>query len=291
MRRFYWHLVDIASRLLEADERDAVRGDLTESGESGGHALRGVLGLVVRRQAGLWKDWRPWLVLVGLIVPLGMALSIASKLAAGRSATYLWLYVNNWDWALLRHAEFWYELRDSTAAVLAICLPLICWSWTTGFVLGSRSRRVVPVYGALLGLTLAFGVLLGAPRYLEYLVQYTLRPEHSDASNPVDAVAFYREMLPLLVQVLLVAAPAVWGIRQGARSGRFPRWVRLLIGSAACTALLMLVLEEPGFVFFLKAFWLQGVWQTRPMRLLGWVVYWPVGYALACSIRLMRRTA
>ncbi|MPY90708.1 MAG: PQQ-binding-like beta-propeller repeat protein [Luteitalea sp.] len=51
MRRVSWWSVDMVSRLLEADERDAVRGDLTESGASGERALRDVLGLVMRRQA------------------------------------------------------------------------------------------------------------------------------------------------------------------------------------------------------------------------------------------------
>jgi hypothetical protein len=47
--------------MLDSDERLAVRGDLEESGETGLQAVWDVLGLVVRRQAALWKDWRPWL--------------------------------------------------------------------------------------------------------------------------------------------------------------------------------------------------------------------------------------
>jgi hypothetical protein len=66
MTRVWWWLADMVSRLLEPDECDAVRGDLAESGATGGEALRDLLGLVVRRQAALWMDWRPWLALVGL---------------------------------------------------------------------------------------------------------------------------------------------------------------------------------------------------------------------------------
>jgi hypothetical protein len=36
MMRMCWWLVDIVSRTLEPDERDAVRGDLTESGRVAG---------------------------------------------------------------------------------------------------------------------------------------------------------------------------------------------------------------------------------------------------------------
>jgi hypothetical protein len=53
MTRTCWWLVDIASRMLEPDERDAVRGDLAESGVTGGYALRDLLGLLARRQAML----------------------------------------------------------------------------------------------------------------------------------------------------------------------------------------------------------------------------------------------
>jgi hypothetical protein len=43
MTRICWWFVDLVSRMLDPDEREAVRGDFVESGESGGHALRGVL--------------------------------------------------------------------------------------------------------------------------------------------------------------------------------------------------------------------------------------------------------
>ena len=39
MIRLWWWLVDIVSQGLEPDERDAVRGDLAECGETGGQAL------------------------------------------------------------------------------------------------------------------------------------------------------------------------------------------------------------------------------------------------------------
>src|SRR6185503_6548406 len=122
MIRICWWLVDIVSRALEPNEQDAVRGDFAESGESSGQALRDVLGLVVRRQAALWNDWRPWLVLVGLIVPLGMLLSIVSRSTANMNATYVWLYANNWDWALLKNAGFWYTFADSATLVFGRCL-------------------------------------------------------------------------------------------------------------------------------------------------------------------------
>jgi hypothetical protein len=59
MTQACWKLVGMLSRMLDSDERLAVRGDLEESVETGLQAVWDVLGLVVRRQAALWKDWRP----------------------------------------------------------------------------------------------------------------------------------------------------------------------------------------------------------------------------------------
>src|SRR5207244_2176377 len=149
---------------------------------NGVQALGDVVGLVVRRQAALWNDWRPWAVLGALIIPLGMLLSILSWTKAGLSATYLWMYANNWDWAFLTDRAFWYAFAYSVTVISYSFLLLVCWSWTAGFVLGSMSRRFVEVYGLLFCLMLVFGCLLGAPRYFAYFFQYVPhRPQTPDA--------------------------------------------------------------------------------------------------------------
>lgn len=58
MTNFCWRLVDLLSRMLKRDERDAVLGDQAESGVSGGQALRDLLGLIARRQVALWQEWQ-----------------------------------------------------------------------------------------------------------------------------------------------------------------------------------------------------------------------------------------
>jgi hypothetical protein len=75
-------LFDLVCQLLERDERDAVQGDLLESGESPWQSLVAVLGLVVRREAALWTNWRPWLAAFGLALPssfllMGFSLSVS----------------------------------------------------------------------------------------------------------------------------------------------------------------------------------------------------------------------
>ena len=77
--------MDIVSRLLERDEREAVRGDLVEAGESAWQGLLDVLGLVVRRQAMLWKNWRPWLATFGVALPCTLLLMGFSLMSADLS--------------------------------------------------------------------------------------------------------------------------------------------------------------------------------------------------------------
>ena len=79
MKRLWWWVVEPVSRFLERDEREAVLGDLAESRQTGPRALLDVLDVVIRRQARLWMTWRPWLVSVCLILPVGMLLSIVSR--------------------------------------------------------------------------------------------------------------------------------------------------------------------------------------------------------------------
>ena len=145
MNRIAWWLVEVAARSLEPGEREAVSGDVAESGETGGQALRDVLGLVVRRQAELWKDWRPWLVLLGLVVPLGVLLSLVSRMTADSSGIYAWMYLNNWTWTYLSNAGARADLIRYGAGISLNYLALVCWSWTGGFVLGVWSRRTIAV--------------------------------------------------------------------------------------------------------------------------------------------------
>src|SRR5580658_5018096 len=76
MNRICWWLVERLSRRLEPGERDAVLGDIAESGETGAEALRDLAGLA-ERQAVVRGNGAPTLLslglaLAGLIAPVGM---------------------------------------------------------------------------------------------------------------------------------------------------------------------------------------------------------------------------
>ena len=198
MSRICWWLAGLLSRMLEADERDVVRGDFAESGETGGQALRDTLSIVARRQAALWKDWRPWLALIGVVGPLGMLLSLMSRHVADTSAVPIWLYVNNWQMAHLTNAGFRHDLAQYLVRISMEYATLMCWSWTSGFALASLSRRTIQVNGALFCLVLLFGELSGTPQ------------SHYHAA--VFAVPFYNTIFPWIVQTVLVLLPSLWGM-------------------------------------------------------------------------------
>jgi hypothetical protein len=135
-----WSLVDLAAQLLERDEREAVLGDLVEAGESCWQALPGVLSLIIRRQALLWKNWRPWLASFGLALP-------ASLLLMGFSLSVSQSYHQFIAPAILRTTGL--IVRPGFWLLLCNIFLLVLWSWTGGFVMGSVSRRTVWVSAVL----------------------------------------------------------------------------------------------------------------------------------------------
>ena len=82
MSRTESRLVGFVSHLLEPNEREVVLGDLEEGGDSARQSLVAILGLVIRREAALWRNWRPWLAAFGLALPfsfllMGFSLSVS----------------------------------------------------------------------------------------------------------------------------------------------------------------------------------------------------------------------
>jgi hypothetical protein len=128
-------LFSLASRMLEPEEREAVEGDLLEAGETAWESFCGVVGLVLRREAALWRQWRPWMAAFGVALPF-------SFLLMGFS-----LSVSRGYQQLVSHAG----LGLGPGWVLFLCnvLLLAGWAWTGGFVVGSVSRRTLWVSGLL----------------------------------------------------------------------------------------------------------------------------------------------
>jgi len=200
MKRVCWWLVDVACRMLDRSEREAVRGDLAESGESGGQALLGVFGLVARRQAALLSDWRCWLALAVFVVPLGMLLSFFATRTADWSAVYIWLYANNWTWSYVTNAGNRLCLLNQSASIFDQYLLLSCGAWMGGFMLGRLSRRFIWINA------FAFCLVLVIP-------QLSVTHVHGPLHKAVFSLTFYNVFFPLLLLMVLVLIPSIWGLR------------------------------------------------------------------------------
>jgi hypothetical protein len=192
--------VEWLAGMLSADERDAVLGDLAEAHAGPTEAVRELLGLLVRRQIELWSEWRPWLVLGGLVAPCALLLNYLASRDAHRTAIYLWMYLNNWDGSLLRYSAFRHGLLVEVVDLAVSWFGLMLWAWMAGRILRSTecATRVVGI--------LAFGLLLflvnvpAAPAMI-------VRPGFSGANHAVFALGFYRVVYPQLIKAALVMLP------------------------------------------------------------------------------------
>jgi len=260
MMRFGWWLLSVLARALEPAERDVVLGDLAESGEGVGAATRNLLGLIVRRQVGLWLFWRPWLALFGVSCLAGLSLS----------RIVFRLNVDLYKYA----AHYATDLTAPQEVAFLLCLAgaLTVWSWTCGFALGSLSGRAVWLtwsvfYFVVLDSAWArFGIVL---RMLDSL-QGTLR-------------LLMAATLPLSIAALLFLFPALFGTFVGVRWRILPMRHRYLIGSVNI-ALAVLATWATGWYdpAHLPAGWPRVPW---PVRLLPFLlVSSPAAYLLACSL-------
>jgi hypothetical protein len=275
-------LVDRVSRLLDPDERDAVRGDFAELGITSAQAVVEILELVVRRQAALWTEWGPWLALVGVVIPLGVVLGQLSWSWADGSAIYGFLYVNNWTWAYLESPGARRDLLDISTRVCVNDLALIGWSWTGGFALGSLSRRTLWVTATLFCVVVfvVFGSSSGTMA----------------RANPFNAavfsLTFYRIVYPWLVLTALVLLPAAWGMRRSRRSASLSLMPTILgvllvamLTASATRPLELSMIDRwhltrldpapDGFVGAANGF--------RPLLLLPLLLVWPAAFIFAST--------
>jgi hypothetical protein len=176
-----WPLLEFASKLLERNEREVVLGDLLETNESAWQGLLDVFGLVLRRQAALWRDPRPWLAGFGVALPSGFLLMGVSLSV---SCTYQ---------RLINHKVYdawWPTGHEGFSLLLSHIFLLIAWSWAGGYVAGSVSRRTFWVSAtlSLFPFVICFGIFRLESVFKLYLFLFLL--------------------------------PAILGVRQGLRNAR-----------------------------------------------------------------------
>jgi len=193
-----WSLVEIASRLLESEERDAVLGDLIESGDSAMRAFFGVIGLAARRQSLAWKSWRPWLA-ASVTWPISYLLMVVT---VSVSCTYQ---------RLILHKPFaWHAPTGHEGIVLFLChiFLTLAWSWSAGLLIGSISRRTLWVSAVICAKVVLF-------------------------TYP----SFQEGFLPKL-SLILFLAPAILGARYGLRGGKIKPSTALLLAVAVTISMI-----------------------------------------------------
>lgn len=211
-------MTNLLYRLLERDERLAVEGDLAESGERGVAAFRQVLGLVARREAARWRNWRPWAAM-GMAIPMARWLARKSSYDADHSSLFLWFYANNWISGYVASPGARTDLAHAVAGLLADVAVLAVCSAIAGRLLAWISGRAIRTVGVL------FCIALAAGRFVT--------PAHRYSGNAVVfSLALYASALPWLWQVLVVMAPAILGMQFGRRIAIRKFGAAAMIGAA-----------------------------------------------------------
>jgi hypothetical protein len=277
MTRLGCALADLAVHLLEPHERDPVRGDLTECGIGGWRAFFEVLGLVARRQAALWTGWRPWLALLGVVLPLGILLSHASRSWADSSALDLSLYMRLWDWSYFEYPGWRADFLSTVWSTVLGAAALSVWSWTCGYMLASVSRRTVWVAA------IAFAGVV----FLATLGTITV----ARIAHDTFAGHFYGVVLPRLFRTAFILLPLLWGIHSRRQGVIKP--TTLFVGAAVVITLT--VLKSSGLENSLT--WGRGLYRNagadrtfgtsddpRPLWPVALVMLWPTAYILATAM-------
>lgn len=201
MNRWIEWITRRVSRLLSPADRAIAQGDLAELNVTGWRALREMLGLAFLRQAQLWKNWRPWVALIGIACLAGAVLSrlvFAMDVVIGANVRAYWHYR-----VFINDAT----VGDVVLQLSGLFLITFACSWTAGFVLGRLSGRAV----WLTGLMLYVVVWQAFPVWLRYT-------GHVNGGRHPVVMAILSLLLPLnLSGDLAFVVPAFIGLRSGLR--------------------------------------------------------------------------
>ena len=241
-------------RTLNKDEQEAVRGDLEELQLTPRAELREVGGLVLRRQAALWKHWRPWIALLVLLT----GGSLVSETAMGIIRHFVQVGITWWTHGVRYESAM--SPGEEFTVMLGRCLALLFWGWGCGFVVGHLARRTPSLFVA--------GLLISLLTWLQ-LGKWALI------------------FLPLMILLLL---PVFRGIRDGARA-RVPHLAFFVTAILLFTAL---NLWTAGWYDAALVRWSEGAIQPRGGYWKLWrfaAMSWPVVYLLTMARRKEARTA
>ena len=184
-------LAEMATIFLAPKDRDAVLGDLAETGVRGWGALGSVLWFVVRQQLELWRAWQS-----------GFAGGVAFAGSVLLLSVSFGLSVDSRD--LLRGERGY-------GSVLCAALLMLSWAWTSGFVVGSLSGKTRGVSGILCAIPCLSCVLrFHDPSLSRLCVLLFLLPAVVGAVQGVRR-ARWSHRTALTLAIAMTALMLVWG--------------------------------------------------------------------------------
>lgn len=262
-------LMDLLYRTLEPSERDAVQGDFAELGLSPVQQTRDLLGLVARRQVAPWKDWHPWLALLGIALPLGLLLTGSSYTLLARYLRYM-----STEWRYGVRYETGLTAAGDCIVFLCQALALILSSWLCGFALASLSRRTLRINAVFFYLTWFLLLVRGIALLF------------GNGLSPLWAI------FPLLPSVCLFGVPSAWGMRQSIQCGTLT-FRRTILLTAAIITIDALAIWTGSWWHDALITWSHGTWHgptynwQKPLLILA-LTNWPLLYLIATAIRQPR---
>jgi hypothetical protein len=202
-----------AAIFLAPIEREAVLGDLFEIGEDSWRALWEVLGLVLRRQAGLWLNWRPWLAAFGVALPGSLFLMGTSV-----SISLAWVQLGG---GMAAAGQF---VSPGAGILSAQVVLLVAWSWSGGFALGSISRPTLWASAVASGLPCLFCLSRFQHESLSrFCLLLFLVPAISGVRSGLRLTRLHRVAAWAIATIVTVALLPLW--RNGAAGGNLRAWV------------------------------------------------------------------
>jgi hypothetical protein len=218
MSRLWSYATLALSRLLDLREREVALGDVAELGYGGEQAFTSVLGLVLRRQVQPWKQWRPWFVLVTMVIPIAVLVASCCNQLGGKLLPLLMMWSHH-------HVTYATGLKPSAEAfgLFLNVAALVLWSWTCAFAVGAFARTTI---------------------YVPSIVFCVICVVMGWRLGPISIVLLWTTAwgwLPVAILCLLVLAPAYHGLRHGAASSKIgeQRLVFLAVGIAVAGILAM----------------------------------------------------
>jgi hypothetical protein len=276
-------LIGALAKLLDANDRETVLGDLAEAGSTPSQTVIQLFGLIVRRYVLAWTRIEPWLALLLGVVPIGLLLSFVTRWFSNEILARVSWYRLTWFPGYFDNPGIRGDLLDwALATVAPMTIALVGWSWSLGLTTGRLCRN---------GLLPAFAVLLVA-LFAGTAGTTTTFLRHATKDWSEMAFAF-----TAIVRVLLVAAPVLFGIL-GARKKTGPQWLSIAIMAIGIIGATLFTATQVEFALtfgrgVIPLPGLDNIVGTRDdaRTFIPWVsllVLWPLAYVAVVSMLAMR---